>query len=405
MKFSDVIAQAETKKHLINMVKENRLSHALLFLNKPGSGGLPLARALAQYLVCEKVNPSSTTNIQSGPSLFGDAEPALEKIYPQDSCGECTACKKAAEMVHPDIHYTYPVITLKNANRPPISSDYAVQWRNYMLENPYGNEFEWLQYIKAENRQGNITVNETEEIIKTMNLKSYESIYKIQIMWMPEALGTNGNRLLKLIEEPAPNSLFILVASNESKILPTILSRTQLIKIPSLSNQEIAHELEARGLANKEKAMSVALMSDGDYFEALQLIQHTDGEQDQILRSWLNSILKMGPMAQTKVIDEIVKMGRERQKQFLQYFNHIIHQAIRIDSLGFDAAASAADFNTNELAEKMNHFSLEQKEAIVNELDKAIYYIERNANSKIQFHALTIRLYYIFGNKSLILVD
>lgn len=404
MRFSEVIAQDAVKKQLIGMVKENRLSHALLFLNKPGSGGLPLARAFAQYLVCEKVNPTASA-APTGASLFGDEEPAMEKVFSQDSCGVCAACKKAADMVHPDIHYSYPVVTLKNGKRPPISADYATQWRSYMLENPYGNEFEWLQYIKAENRQGNITANETEEILKTMSLKSYESLYKILIIWMPEALGTNGNRLLKLIEEPPPNSLFILVANNESRILPTILSRTQLIKIPSLSNTDIANELVARNLVNTEKAASIALMSDGNYFEALQLIQNTDENQDKLLRDWLNSILKTGPVAQVKAIEEIAKLGRERQKQFLQYFNHIIHQAIRLQTLGGEIAASAADSGINELAAKMNRFSLEQKEAIIHALDRATYHIERNANAKIQFHALTIRLYYIFGNKSLILVD
>ena len=140
---------------------------------------------------------------------------------------------KANQLVHPDIHFSYPVIT-KKAGEKPISTDFITEWREFVATNPYGNVYDWLQFIGAENKQGNITADECNDIIRKLSLKSFESEYKILIMWMPEFLGKEGNKLLKLIEEPPPNTLFILVAENEDLILPTIVSRCQLVKIPAL---------------------------------------------------------------------------------------------------------------------------------------------------------------------------
>lgn len=161
----------------------------------------------------------------AGPSLFGEAAP--EPVAPRtDACGTCASCIKAAQLVHPDIHFSYPVVTRK-AGSPPISTDYITEWREFVKTYPYGNIYDWLQFIGAENKQGNITAHECNDIIRKLNLKSFESAYKVLVMWMPEYLGNEGNKLLKLIEEPPPNTLFILVAENESLILQTILSRCQ----------------------------------------------------------------------------------------------------------------------------------------------------------------------------------
>ncbi|RYG32385.1 MAG: hypothetical protein EOO01_34325 [Chitinophagaceae bacterium] len=245
MQFSDVIGQNEVKNQLVQMVTENRLSHALLFLGKEGAGALPLARAFAQYINCEKANPPESQNT-AAVSLFGEEEPAMEIVPLKDSCGNCASCMKSAAMVHPDIHYSYPVYR-KVSSKPALSADFAKEWRKFTIENPYTNEYEWLQYINAENKQGNISREETSEIIRYLNLKSFESEYKILIVWMAEELGTTGNHLLKLIEEPPKNTLFIFVAENEGMILPTILSRTQLIKIPVLRNADIKEALQIMG--------------------------------------------------------------------------------------------------------------------------------------------------------------
>ncbi|MEP7239034.1 MAG: hypothetical protein ABI685_14240, partial [Ferruginibacter sp.] len=320
MQFHSITGQKETKEQLVQMVQHNRLSHALLFLGKEGSGALQLALAFAQYIVCDKVNGRESKVIE--PSLFGEPDPGSgirDRGSVTDSCGSCPACKKANELIHPDIHFSYPVITRKPGEKP-ISTDFIKEWREFIATNPYGNVYDWLQFIGAENKQGNITANECADIIHKLSLKSFESEYKILIMWMPEFLGKEGNKLLKLIEEPPPNTLFILVAENEDLILPTILSRTQLVKIPLLSNLEVEAALELNAGVNMEKAQQVAAIAEGNYREALQLLQHADDDWEAMLREWLNAIIKTGPVAQVKWIDETSKMGREKQKQFLKYF-------------------------------------------------------------------------------------
>jgi DNA polymerase-3 subunit delta' len=222
-------------------------------------------------------------------------------------------------------------------------------------------------------------------------------------MWMPEFLGKEGNKLLKLIEEPPPNTLFILVAENEDLVLPTILSRTQLVKIPLLTNAEVEAALELNAGVKIEKAQQIAALAEGNYREALQLLQHADDDWEVMLREWLNAIIRTGPVAQVKWIDETAKLGREKQKQFLKYFIHLLEEAIRLRVM---EPADNPQGSANDFANRLNKLcSLGQQEAIINELDKASYYIERNANAKMLFHALSIRLYHIINNKSLILVN
>lgn len=405
MQFQSITGQKEIKEHLIQMIQHNRLSHALLFLGKEGSGALQLALAFAQYIVC-KPTPAEV-------DLFATVNEKPETTQPEtrnDSCGSCPACKKANELIHPDIHFSYPVITKKSGDKP-ISSDFIKEWREFITTNPYGNIYDWLQFIGAENKQGNITAHECNDIIRKLNLKSFESEYKILIMWMPEFLGREGNKLLKLIEEPPDNTLFILVAENEDLVLPTILSRTQLVKIPALSNLEVEASLELNAGVAIEKAQQIAAVAEGNYREALQLLQHADDDWELILREWLNAVIRTGPVAQVKWIDDTAKLGREKQKQFLKYFIHLLEQAIRLRVIQTENLQGAANEkpetrNESDFALRLNKLcDLGQQEAIINELDKASYYIERNANAKMLFHALTIRLYHIINNKSLILVN
>ena len=355
----------------------NRLSHALLLLGPEGSGALPLALAFAQYVVCE--NPKD-----------GDA------------CGVCASCVKAGKLIHPDIHYAYPVIP-KKAGDKPVSTDYGVEWREFVAQHPYGNAYDWLQFIGAENKQGNITAQECNDIIHKLSLKSFESGYKILIMWMPEYLGNEGNKLLKLIEEPPANTLFLLVAENESLILQTILSRTQLVKVPLPEEGDIERALMERAELPAGQARQIAVLCEGNYHEALQLIRHADDDWQGVLREWLNAILKTGPVAQVRWIEEISKSGRERQKQFLRYFNHLLEQAIRLRFMeggGVSIPEAEKDFalRLNKIA------NVGQQKAIIEELDRAAYYIERNAHAKMLFHALTIKLYHILAENRVVVM-
>lgn len=375
MQWDRVIGQEALQQQLTELVQQNRLSHALLFISKEGSGALPLALGFAQYLVCETVA-----------STWGPAP-----------CGTCAACAKAIQLIHPDIHYSYPTVTKKQGEKP-IATDYIKEWRSFIELHPYGNLFDWIEMIKQkENSQGKITSEECNDINRKLSLKSFESRWKIMIMWLPELMGNEGNKLLKLIEEPPPDTLLLLVSENESQLLPTIVSRCQLIKVPALSDVVIEKALIERNHTPAAIAQQIAPLCQGNYHEALQLVQHAEEDWQKLLRDWLNAILKTGPVAQAKWVEEIGRLGREKQKQFLRYFIHLLEQALhlRVRGEAYRIAEKEKDF-----ALRLNRMAgWEQQEAMVQELDQAHYHIERNANAKILFHALTIKLYHIIQDK------
>ncbi len=399
MLFKDVIGQHTVKQHLSEMVEQNRLSHALLFLGKEGSGALPLALAFAQYVVSL---PAASPVVED---LFGGmtALEAVPSFISPEEIASQSSFQRAEQLIHPDLHFSYPVIPKKSGDKP-TSGQYIGEWREFIQQFPYGNVYDWLQFIGAENKQGNISAEECNEIIHKLSLKSFESAYKVLVLWMPEYLKKEGNKLLKLIEEPPANTLFILVAESEEQILPTILSRCQLVKIPSLSDKEIENALIERAKTNPDTAAQIAGICSGNYREALQLLQNADEDWQSLLREWLNATLKGGPVAQVKFVEEAAKLGREKQKQFLRYFNHLLGQSIRIKILGIDFAQLPE--KEKDFALRLNKIaSVSQQQALIEELDRASYYIERNANAKILFQALTIKLYHIIQNKTLILMS
>jgi DNA polymerase-3 subunit delta' len=396
MLFSEIPGQLSVKEKLTGLFQNNRLSHALLFLGKEGSGSLQLAIAFAQYILCER-NNTVTTAVDS---LFGDAPTNSSEIR-QNACGICSSCKKASMLMHPDLHFSFPTIT-KTGVEKPVCNDFIIEWRNFISQIPFGNAYDWLQSLGAENKQGNITAHECEDIIRKLNLKSFESGYKILIQWMPEYLGTSGNKLLKLVEEPPEKTLFIFVAEDESKILPTILSRTQLIKINQLETNDIITWLISNQAVPKEKAASLAPIAQGSMREAFQLLNHADEDWQALLREWLNAILKNGPAAQVKWVEDISKLGREKQKQFLSYFIHLL--SISVHLANTPVPPSVTDEELDFATRLLKLISTEQIEALVDELNHSIYHIERNANAKILFMALTLKIYHIIKDKSVILM-
>lgn len=375
MHYHQVIGQEALQRRLTELVQQNRLSHALLFLSKEGTGALPLAMSFAQYLVCETI-------AQQGGSA---------------PCGTCPACHKATKLIHPDIHYSYPTVTKKPGEKP-IATDFITEWRTFIELHPYGNLFDWIEMIKSkENSQGKITSEECNDINRKLSLKSFESRWKILILWLPELMGNEGNKLLKLIEEPPADTLIMLVSENESQLLPTIVSRCQLIKVPLLDTAQIEKALIERNNTPASLAVQVAPLCEGNYREALQLVQHAEEDWQVLVRDWLNAIIKTGPVAQTKWVEEISRLGREKQKQFLRYFIHLLEQAVQVRMQGGQYRISE---NEKDFADRLNSIAaIEQQEAMVNELNQAHYQIERNANAKILFHALTIRLYHIIADK------
>ena len=412
MQFDKIIAQEQVKHKLKELVQKNRLSHALLFLGKEGSGALPLAIAFAQYILCEKVN--SNYSNKSGAPLFAEKElPAAETLL-EDSCGECSSCIKVARLAHADLHFSYPSLKRDNRHDRVLSTDYLPEWRQFIEDYPYYNVTDWINFLKENarskidspvNKQGNISAFECEDIIHKLSLKSFENNYKILIMWMPEYLGKEGNKLLKLIEEPPEDTLFIFVAEDEEAILPTILSRTQLVKIPSLSNREVKEALINNYHIDAEKASQIAGIAEGNFREALQSLQNPEEDLQAQVRDWLNIILKNHVDSQIKWVEEISRIGREKQKTFLKYFIHLLEQAVRTTFLPEESLKMIPEKDMDFSLRVNKIASLEAQQAMVEELEKAVYYIERNAHAKMLFHSLTIRFFHIIKDNSLILVN
>src|SRR5690606_7490045 len=216
MRFKDIIGHQQIKEHLVQTVKDNRVSHAQLFLGPEGSGGLALAVAYAQYINCEQKQEN-------------------------DSCGECGSCRRYQKLIHPDLHFSYPFFATKE--RGEVAADYLEEWRHAFLSNPYMGFDYWRHQLDGGNKQANINIKEAHDIIKKLSLKAFEAEYKVHIMWLPEYLDKEGNELLKLIEEPPAKTVFLLVSENQDKILNTIISRTQLLKIPKFSYADIKQYL------------------------------------------------------------------------------------------------------------------------------------------------------------------
>jgi DNA polymerase-3 subunit delta' len=401
--FDNVIGQEEIKQQLLGLEANNRLSHAILFIGKDGSGALPLAMGFAQHLVSiarakPAPKPVEVVDLFGGLSALPVEE--SEQAFSPDA-------GPALNLVHPDLHFSYPVIP-KKSDQKPIATDYISQWREFYKLMPYGNVFDWLQFINAENKQGNITAEECNDIIRKLSLKPFQAACKVLLMWMPEYLGKEGNKLLKLIEEPPPDTIFLLVAESEDQLLQTIISRCQLIKVPPLHESDIEQALISRANVSEDKARQAALVCEGNYREALQLLQHSHEDWSSLLREWLNAILIRGAKGhnrfrlQSDVIDQLAALGREKQKQFLKYFLQLLEQSIRLHFLG--EANLALPEQEKQFAARLNNISgISTQKAIAEELNDAIYYIERNAHAKMLFQALSIKLRSIVLDKTVLL--
>lgn len=413
MQFNQIPADEIVKDKLKDLVRKNRLSHALLFLGKEGSAALPLAISLAQFVLCERVNKQQT-NKNEGFLFQNEGQDERNSDVLNDSCGECSSCLKASQLMHPDVHFSYPALKRDSRHDKVLSTDYIGEWRDFVHQFPYNNVTDWLDYLKEYsrskienpvNKQGNISAFECDDISRKLSLKSFESGYKILIMWMPEYLGKEGNKLLKLIEEPPANTLFILVAENEESILPTILSRTQVIRIPPFTDEQVAASLINHYQIQRERALRVAAVAAGNLREALLLLQNSEDDFQSHVRNWLNLIMKNKVEPLLKWIDEINKLGREKQKELLKYFVHLLAHAVRSSYIEEQPSAHLSESH-QDFCERINKFaSFEAKVSMIEELEKSIYYIERNANARMLFHSLSIRFFHIIKDNSVILVN
>lgn len=368
MLFKEIIGNNAVKKQLTDAVKNNRISHAQLFLGKSGSAKLALALAYSQYLNCEN------------------------KIE-NDSCGSCSSCLKFSNLSHPDLHLIFPILKV-NGVKTPTSDSFVNQWRGLILSNQYISINDWIDYFGAENKtgqQGSIYIDEAASIQRKLSLKNYEAKYRVVLIWMPERMNlTVANKLLKLLEEPPIGTIFILVSEDANNLLPTIISRLQTLKIPDFNPEDIVRYF---GDITLEKAKQLKNITDADLGKMIKIQQDSEGILDffEEFSVWMRLAYKMDVGGFAKWVDKISTMGRKHQKLFLSYAIKMMRECLILNF------ANSSLLKTNEkehaFISKFAPFIHEENSVmIVDELEKSIKSINRNANAKILFFELSLKM-------------
>ena len=369
MRFSEVAGHADLKQQLVQSVAEQRVPHAQLFHGPQGSGSLALALAYATYLSCQDRQA-------------------------EDSCGSCHSCLKFDRLIHPDLHFVFPVFTTKSVKKDPVSDDFIAEWRMALLESPYITPNQWYSYIGMENKQGSIIKRESEEIMRKLQLKSYESDYKVMIIWMPEKMNqTASNKLLKLIEEPPPMTIFLLVPEDTGPMLPTILSRTQLIRVPRIAEEDLLNALKKKHQVSDEILKSAVKISGGNYVIAEESLMTSEDSAYQL--ELFIRIMRLAYAREFQEIfewvEELAGLGRERQKAFLAYAIRMIRENYLMNKEQVELVRMTAD--EAGFSKKFFPFINDRNvPGMVQELNEAIIHIEANAYARIVFLDFALKL-------------
>ncbi|MBK8054965.1 MAG: hypothetical protein IPK35_17265 [Saprospiraceae bacterium] len=367
MYFKEIAGKESVKKSLIKAVDNGRIPHAQLFLSREGFGSLPIALAYASYIQCQ------------------------ERVD-GDSCGVCSNCIKSHKFIHPDIHFSFPVVKSGDKKRSDTTSDdFLPKWREILKANPDMNTSDWLQHIDADNNLPNINVKECNDIMHKLNMMSFESDNKILIMWLPEYLHNEGNRLLKLIEEPTDNTFIILVAENQDMILQTILSRCQLVKIPAYENYEISKFLVEKYGIQQDQALQFANLADGNINAAMNIAKNEATDYSEMLISWLRVAYKSDAIEINEWIKGISEMDKDEQKNFFEYGLHFFRQYLfRMMTKSENVQLTTKEM---EVAVKMEKIINPSKaEVIVKLINDSIENINRNINLRIMLFSDTLTI-------------
>ncbi|MGQ9619673.1 MAG: DNA polymerase III subunit delta' [Bacteroidales bacterium] len=372
MNFARIPGHQEIIARLIRSVKEQRVSHAQLFTGPEGCGSLALALAFAQFISCE--------NRQEA-----------------DSCGKCKSCLKYEKMIHPDFHFVYPVIKKKNSTEEPVSDDYLPQWREYMGQSPFRSINDWFDKIGSEETgQGMIYTAESSEIIRKLSLKPYESDFKIMIIWLPERMNqTSANKLLKMIEEPPEKTLFLMVSDEPDKILPTIMSRCQMVKIPAFKSDEVTSYLRSTYGATFKEADEIARLARGNILRAINLIEKDEATKHNLehFRTLMRNAWKRDVAAHIEWADKMASAGRETQKNFLDYSLRLLRENLM---LSLNQVQNQLVFLSDEEAlfsEKFHpYITLSNCIQIADEFNLAAMHIEANGYARLVFLDLALKV-------------
>ena len=379
MQFSKIIGQKDIIARFINTVKTGRISHAQLLHGHEGSGKLELAIAFAQYVSCK--NRTET-----------------------DSCGECSSCKKYEKLIHPDLHFVFPVVRSSKFTKP-VSDNYIDEWRSFILEHKKHRLNVWLDVIGNENAQAGIFAHEASEIIKKLNLKTFEAEYKIMIIWLPEKMNlSSANKLLKMIEEPPQKTLFLMVSDYPEQIINTIRSRSQFVRVPKIDDDSLRAALAETYSLPENELKRIVKLSNGNYFKALDVIEQSENEKHNF--ELFVKLMRLAYGAKiielTKWVDEVSELGRERQKNFLAY----VLRLMRENFILHKAPAEKEDLNHFTIEEenfsiKFSTFIHENNIFDINEeINKAYLHIERNGMDKVIFLDFALKLVKLLRRKA-----
>ena len=370
MNFSQIPGQNDIKSKLLRSVKEERVSHAQLFSGPEGCGSMALALAYARYISCENRSDS-------------------------DSCGICKSCVKYEKLIHPDLHFVFPVIKGKKAS-DPVSDNYIEEWREFVKRSPYFSLNNWMDSIEVGNAQGMIFASEASEIIKKLSLKTFESDFKIMIIWLPEKMHqATSNKLLKMIEEPPEKTLFLLVSEEPDKVIPTILSRCQLVKIPAFNNHDIERYLLNRFQLDRVKAADISRVSNGNITRAIELCENEDSSLANLERfkSLMRFAWKRDIISLINWSEEIASTGREAQKNFISFSLRLLRENLM---LSLDQMKNNLVYLTGNEADFSGKFhpSINQNNIypLNEELNLVYSHIESNGNAKIIFLDLALKV-------------
>jgi len=369
MFFSEIIGQQEIKEKLRKSVKSGHMPHAQIIHGQEGAGSLPLAIAYAQYIAC--------TGAKNG-----------------DSCGTCPACQKFSRLIHPDLHFVFPVNTTQRIVKNPVSDDFLAEWRELIISNPYFSENTWYNHIGIENKQGFISKEEADNILRKLNLRSFESDYKFLIIWLPEKMNAAAaNHLLKMIEEPPFNTVFLLVSNNPDQVLPTILSRTLPVKLPVLSQSDISGHIQTRFQLSPDKSDEVARLANGNFIKALEII-NASSENDFNLEKfialmrfcWQREFLGINSW-----VEEMSGMGRESLKNFFQYAQRMVRENY-IKNTG-EKGLLYMTSEESKYSEKFHpYINSRNISGIYEEINKAGADVERNGYVKLILFDFCLRM-------------
>lgn len=372
MKRNEVIGQEEVWQRLTEMVREERLPHAIMLCGPQGCGKMALALAFASYLLCQNRDGHN------------------------EACGECKQCKMLEKWGHPDLLFSYPTIKTPamGSEHKPVSEDFAEEWRNMISRSPYFNIEQWMTEIGAENQQAIITAGESDELNRKLSLKSSQGGYKVSVIWLPERMNIEcANKILKLIEEPPSHTVFIMVSENPDNLLETIRSRVQRIDVKKTDNESIQKALVSKYGITEDDAMRVARLANGDWLTAVGELT-ADSENKDFLTDF-QSLMRLAYQRNVRELkrwsDNINSYGREKQKRFLTYFLRLIRESFMYNFQQPDLSylTSQEEAFTANFARFVNENNILQ----INELaNKAIRDISQNANGKIVFFDMALQM-------------